>query len=178
MNHPRPAPPGTLALLTGLALLLLTACASTPSGPSAGSQPNSGSAGPAGTARPQPASPATSPATSAAPSTTPTGCSPAPASMTIQPGDQPAPVCLHPGDTLTLTARSSPTQPWQPLTSTDPTTLSCTTQTQPNGALTATCHALRPGTATVSTGTAAFSGDPHGPAQYTWTLTIEVRAAQ
>ncbi len=38
--------------------------------------------------------------------------------------------------------------------------------------LTVTCHSLTAGTGTVSTTTAAFAGDPHGPAQHTWTLTV------
>jgi hypothetical protein len=48
----------------------------------------------------------------------------------------------------------------------------------PEGALAATCHATGVGIATVATITAAFAGDPHGPAQYTWTLTVHVTAAR
>lgn len=173
MTTSHPAPPGTLALFSGLTLLLLAACASTAPGAASGPQSSSGSgsAAPAGTARPQPAS---SPPTTA-PTASPGACPHDGTPITIRPGDQPAPVCLYPGGTLTLTAGPSPTQPWQPLTTTNPAILTCTTQPHPDGALTATCRALQPGTATVSTTTAAFSGDPHGPAQYIWTLTIEVR---
>jgi len=175
MTTCRPAFPGVLAaaLIGGLTLVLLASCANGAPGPTAGSQPNSGSASPAGTARPAPASSA-SPRASGTGSAT---CGSTGAPLIIRPGDQPNPVCVHPGDILTLTAAPSPTQPWQPLTTTDPATLACTTRTGADGALTATCKALRPGAATVSTGTAAFSGDPHGPAQYFWTLTVNVSAA-
>ena len=97
--------------------------------------------------------------------------------IAIRPGGQPAPVHLHPGDTLTLAATSSWLQPWQPLTSSDPTILRCTSRSQADGALTATCHAIAVGTVTVSTTTAPFAGDPHGPAQHTWTLTVHITPA-
>jgi hypothetical protein len=131
--------------------------------------PNSGgSAEPAGTARPQPiTTPTTDPAAG------PYDGKP----ITIRRGGQPAPIRLHPGDVLTLTASGSPIQPWQPPTSSDPATLRCDPHTLPDGALTVTCHALGVGTATVSTRTAPFAGDPHGPAQHTWTLTVHITHA-
>lgn len=97
-----------------------------------------------------------------------------PEPITIRPGGRPAPVHLRPGDILTLTATSSWLQPWQPPTSSDPTILRCTSRSLADGALTATCQAVAVGTVTVSTITAPFAGDPHGPAQQMWTLTVHI----
>jgi hypothetical protein len=166
---------GTL-LATGLIATFLAACAGTaatsPNSQGSDSVGSSGSATPARTARPGQPPPPTTPASNGTP-----GCTPARATITARAGDQPVPVCLHPGHTLTITTEPSPLQPWQPMTSTDPAVLMCSSQPLPQGARTATCRALRPGTATVTTITAPFSGDPHGPAQHTWTLTIHVQPA-
>lgn len=159
-----------LTLLAGLTVLI-TACAKVPDASAARKPDSSGSAEPAVTARPQPTAMPT------APNTTPVACPYDGTPITIRPGDQPAPICLHPGDLLTLGAQPSPTQPWQPPTSSAPATLRCDSRPLADGALTATCHALGLGTASVSTTTAAFAGDPHGPAQYTWTLTVHVTPA-
>lgn len=180
MTGKPPTPPGALTLLAGLSLLLLTACASTtPNAASGPGQGSSGSAEPATSAKPS-AAPASSPAAPPSPAsppasgTHPVGCPLKTITLTAKPGERPAPVCLHPGDTLTINTQPSPLQPWQAATSTDPTALGCTSQRQADGALTITCHALRPGNASVSTTTAAFSGDPHGPAQFTWTLNVQI----
>lgn len=86
-------------------------------------------------------------------------------------------MCLHVGETLTISAPPSAAQPWQPMTVSDEMLLTCTSQHGAQGSLTAVCHALKRGTAAVSTMTAPFSGDPHGPAQFIWTLTIEILPA-
>lgn len=170
MTSKPPSVPAVLTLLAGLAMLL-AACAKNPDVPS-GREPNStGSAGPGATARPQ-FTPG--PGTSAA---NPTACPYDGTPITIRRGGHPAPICLHPGDVLILNALPSPTQPWQPPTSSDATILRCDSRLLAEGALTATCHALGLGTVTVSTTTAAFAGDPHGPAQYTWTLTVQITGA-
>ena len=173
-------PFGTRTLLVGGLLAMLAACAAAGSDAGAGagvpsgarSSPSSlGSAAPAGTARPGP------PGTSTAPLPVDPLCSPAPASITARFGEQPRPVCLRVGQHLTITTQPSPTQPWQSMTTSAAAVLECTSQLDDQGALTATCSALRPGTATVSTTTAPFAGDPHGPPQHTWTLTIHVQPA-
>jgi hypothetical protein len=163
--------------------MLLASCAGTASGSGSGSSPTgssaqggsgsggSGSAQPAGTARADP------PAASDTASQGASGCLPAPAVITARTGEQPAPVCLRVGASLTITAQPSPAQPWQPMTTSNPAVLACTSRAADRGALTATCRALAPGTATISTTTAAFAGDPHGPPQYTWTLTVHVQPA-
>jgi hypothetical protein len=108
-------------------------------------------------------------------SATPTaGC--APATLTIVKGTPPAPVCLAAGADLNLTSEASPLQPWSALDSSDPAVLSCHSTGHPDGSITATCHANKPGTATLTTVTAPFAGDPHGPAQYQWQLTVTVPA--
>ena len=146
-----------------LLMLLLAACAN---GPNAGAAAGStGSAGPAGTGRPQPTS---------TPATEPASCPYDGRPIAIGRGAHPAPVCVHPGDVLTLTADPSPTQPWQPATSSDAAVLRCDSRQLADGALAVTCHAVAAGTVTVSTTTAAFAGDPHGPPQHTWTLTVQV----
>jgi hypothetical protein len=169
-RRPTASPGAALAPLAGVSLLLLAACGNTaPTAVGSVKPHSSGSTAPATTAQPQSPSPSAS-----APAGNPTSCPLKTLALTAQPGDQPAPVCLHPGDTLTITAQDSPLQPWQPAISTNPAALSCTSRPQAGGALTIVCHALHPGDVTVSTTTAPFSGDPHGPAQYTWTLTVRI----
>jgi hypothetical protein len=58
--------------------------------------------------------------------------------------------------------------------SSDATVLRCVTRPLADGAVEATCTAQRPGTATVTTATGPFAGDPHGPPQATWQLSITV----
>jgi len=95
--------------------------------------------------------------------------------LTIEWGGPPRPVCLRVGATLVIVAPSSPLQPWQQFTSSNPRVLTCDTRKSADGAATATCHARQPGRATVRTMTAAFSGDPHGPAQQVWSLPVTVQ---
>lgn len=131
----------------------------------------SGSPGSGGSAPAVPARPAPSAATGA-----PTGAtgSCGSARVTVSPGAGAAPVCLRVGEQLVLDAPSSPTQPWQLFTSSDTQTVTCDSSQQPNGSATATCRAIHPGAATISTGTAPFAGDPHGPPQQQWQLTVTV----
>jgi hypothetical protein len=167
--------PGAVTLLAGLTVLVLAACGRPTSDTTgAAGQPNStgnsAHAGTPGTARPLPGLPS-------GPSSNPAVCPYDGVPITIRPGAQPGPICLHPGDAVTLNAQPSPQQPWQPPTSSDPDTLACTSQPLRDGALTATCHALRPGTATVSTTTAPYPGGAGGISQSIWTLTIHVTPA-
>ena len=181
----RPLPFGVRMLLLGALLALSASCASagqssgaaqgsagvggsTGSGDSTASATSSGSAGPGRSTRPLP------PAASASPSSPPTLCTPAPAVIAVHPGEPSATVCLKVGNTVTITAPPSAAQPWMPLTTSDAAVLACTSQRQDQGSFTATCRALAPGTATVTTQTAPFAGDPHGPPQYMWVLTIIV----
>lgn len=83
-------------------------------------------------------------------------------------------MCMHVGGTMTITAPPSAAQPWQPMKTSDATVVACTSHQENQGALTGVCHALKPGTAIVTTMTAPFAGDPHGPAQIMWTLRIHV----
>jgi hypothetical protein len=87
-----------------------------------------------------------------------------------------SPVCLRVGEDLQISVPSSPTQPWQPVTSSDPRVLDCHPGTAGQGTTTVICTAHRPGTAVVSTTTGPFNGDPHGPAQHEWQLTVTVTA--
>jgi hypothetical protein len=154
------------------ALLLLAACGSGSAGQvgdSGGSPGDSaGSASAAGTAGPL----SSSSEVRATP--TSTGCSSVPESVHAHHGEQPAAVCLTPGATLHIVTDPSPRQPWSTLTSTDESVVRCTSRATPDGAIEATCTAVKPGTVTVSTVTASFAGDPHGPAQYMWRLEITV----
>lgn len=183
-GRPSPSPNGRTAplfvraLLMGAMLVLLGACASAGAsqGSASGSAGSGGSAAAGDSTGPVPSASSTGPAPSPEPS--PAGeCAPAPAVITIRIGHQPPAVCLRVGDSLTITAPSSAAQPWQPMTVTDASVLACTSQRGDQGSLTAVCRALKPGVANVSTMTAPFAGDPHGPAQFMWTLTIHVQPA-
>jgi len=56
----------------------------------------------------------------------------------------------------------------------DRAVLDCMTTPVPDNGFTATCHAVRAGTVTLTTMTAPFAGDPHGPPQSVWQLTVRV----
>ena len=188
---------GFRTLLVGGLLVVLAACAganSTPvsgagsssgsgaqesTGPSnsSGSSGSSGSAPPAGTAHVGSPAASSTGATSGVPLPVDPLCSQPPSSITARAGERPRPVCLRVGQSLTITTQASPTQPWQLMTASNPALLACTSHGIGQGAVTATCKALRSGTVTVSTTTAPFAGDPHGPPQYTWSLIIEVKPA-
>jgi hypothetical protein len=184
MPRRRPLPLGARTLLLATLLALSSGCAGAgaaqPAGAPQGAGSGAGSAGSggsgaAGTARAIPPATGSSSAPAGAPS--PSGgadCAAPPATIAIVPGHEPAPVCLRVGDTLTITAPPSAAQPWQPMKTSDAAVLACASRQEDQGALTAVCHALRPGAVIVSTMTAPFAGDPHGPAQFMWTLTIHV----
>jgi hypothetical protein len=114
--------------------------------------------------------------------TTPTSEPPSPARcpdnahITVNPAEPAAPICLSVGHTVHLNTEPSPHQPWETFTSSDPDVVRCESAPVPDGAMQADCTARKPGTAIVSTGTMPFSGDPHGPAQQMWQLTITVNA--
>jgi hypothetical protein len=154
------------------ALLLLTACGSGSAGQvgdSGGSPADSvGSASAAGTAGPS------SPSSEVHPAPTSTGCPSVPETVRVHHGEQPAAICLTPGATLRIVTDPSPRQPWSALTSTDESVVRCISRAATDGAIEATCTAVNSGTATVSTVTAPFAGDPHGPPQYMWRLEIAV----
>jgi hypothetical protein len=84
------------------------------------------------------------------------------------------PVCLRTAATLQLTAQPSPHQPWQPLVSSDPGVVRCQSTPAADGSLTGTCVAVASGSAALRTSTAPFPGDPHGPPQQDWTITVIV----
>jgi hypothetical protein len=94
----------------------------------------------------------------------------------VDTANPPAPVCLQVGQELRLAAGASPQQPWETFTSSDPAVVSCTSTRLPDGAVQAICRARRPGTATITTGTMPFAGDPHGPVQHIWQLAVTVKA--
>jgi hypothetical protein len=94
--------------------------------------------------------------------------------VTAVKGEAPAPVCLRLGDHVTVTAPPSANQPWQAMTSDDESIVGCTSRQLTDGGLEATCTALALGTTTVSTMTAPYAGDPRGPQQSIWRLTITV----
>ncbi len=76
---------------------------------------------------------------------------------------------------LRIDAPVSPRQPWQPFVTSNPQAIACTTRAGQDAAATATCRALRAGSATVSSITAPFAGDPHGPMQQLCELEVQVR---
>lgn len=113
------------------------------------------------------------PTTSGQPAAVTSGCA-HPTQLRVSPTQAGGPVCLPVGHQLRIDTPTSPHQPWQAFVSSDPGVIECTSTTGPDGAATATCRALRTGSATISTATAPFTGDPHGPPQMTWTLTVHV----
>jgi hypothetical protein len=154
-----------------LAVPLLAACAGTAAGPGGGS----GSSPPASSGQPRPgrSTPPPTP-TPTSPPPAPGGCTRQPGPVTVRPGERPEPVCLAGEATLRIRTEPSPLQPWTPLTSSNESVLRCSSRPIGDGAVEATCTAGGPGTATVSTSTAPFAGDPHGPPQEIWELQIIV----
>jgi len=116
--------------------------------------------------------PSTSTATSS--SAPPTGCRSGTVMLPIRSGPSPAPMCLRIGGMIQFTAESSPRQPWQPLTSSAPGVLRCQSHPAVEGSIDGSCSALAAGSATLHTSTAPFAGDPHGPPQLFWDLTVTV----
>jgi hypothetical protein len=165
--------PARLARFTALPLatlaLTLSACArptaGIPSGGASGAEASSSASAAAVPSAPSPR--ATSPTPSA------TGC-PDSLAVVVRAQQAAAQVCLAVGGTLRVSSEPSARQPWQPLSTSDGTVLSCASSPGPDGTIDATCRALRPGTVTVSTYTAPFPGDPQGPQQYLWRLVVTV----
>lgn len=150
-------------LLTLAVLLLLGACGAGPAAEQSPAPPNGHGTGTAATGSPS----ATTPS--------PSGkdrCGPHSLVATVR--QQPAPHCLRVGDVLYITTETSPQQPWSLPASSDESVLQCIPRALTDGATTATCTAHRRGTATVTTTTAAFAGDPHGPPQTQWELHVTV----
>ena len=100
-------------------------------------------------------------------------CSPQP-TVRIQAGQSPPPMCVVVGQAIRFTADASPRQPWGPIVSSDARVLSCTSHRQVEGSVGGTCIARQRGTATVSTMTSNFPGDPHGPPIYLWSARVTV----
>jgi hypothetical protein len=162
------------AIIFGVGLTVAVAgsagCGARVTGASGQGSGGQGSAGPV---------PATVPVASVRADPTPGGaghgsCAAGGGHLVADPATPPAPVCLRVGEELNLSTPTSPLQPWQPFTSSDPQVLDCHPTPSADGAASAVCTARRPGSATVSTVTGPFSGDPHGPAQHMWQLTITV----
>jgi hypothetical protein len=151
-----------------LAAVLLSACATGTPDVAASGEPSSGGSAPDASVRPSPGTPS--------PSGTGAGdCATGTVQIAIRPGETPQPVCLRVGAVLRIDAPASPRQPWQPFTSSDPQVVGCTTAQGQDGAATATCAARRAGSATISTMTGPFAGDPHGPMQQQWQIVVQVR---
>lgn len=152
------------AVSSGLTMIVLAACNAAGSG---GAVPGgSGSAGPVARSMP-PTLPSEPPAPA------PGRCG-GPLSITVDAAHPPAPVCLRVGEKLQIVAGASPRQPWQAVASSDPAVVTCASTRGTDGAVSAVCHALRPGAAVLRTGTEPFAGDPHGPPQQSWELSITV----
>lgn len=173
----------TLRCAAVLAVFLLAACAQ-PATSAAPPRPTTSA--PTTTVPPTTSAPdsttstvASTPAPSAAPTpghpAPPPGCAAGAVELEIraQPGPRPA-LCLRTGAQLRFTAESSPRQPWQPLVSSAPSVLSCASHPAVEGSVAGVCTALAPGGTTLTTSTSAFAGDPHGPPQIAWTLTVTV----
>lgn len=160
-------------LVVAVAVMCAAACTSGPNTPAP--------AGPASVPSPgPPLIPPTGGHPSPEPTTTPpptTGGCPARADVQIRPGAVPAAICLPLNGVLAVTAPPSPRQPWGPLASSDDSVLRCASQPRADGSISGTCTALHPGTATISTVTAPFAGDPGGPPQVRWQIEITVHGA-
>lgn len=91
---------------------------------------------------------------------------------TVRPNEVVGPVCLLLGATLNVTAAPSPDRPWQPLSSSDPAVLSCSSMAGPNGTVAGTCTALKVGSVTVSSRT----GTEAGGSGERWLLTLTIVA--
>jgi hypothetical protein len=161
-----------------VATMLLAACATGAATHSASAPGGvtSGDAQPRGSASDASLRPVTPTSATPSPSSRPTGnCATDAQRVTVRAGESPQSVCLRVGAVLRLDAAASPRQPWQAFVTSKEQVLSCGTRQGPDGAASATCQALRPGSAVVQTMTAPFAGDPHGPMQRQWQLAVLVR---
>jgi hypothetical protein len=161
-------------LVLAVAVPLIASCGG-PDQPAGG---GSGSTGPPGsTGSPPVAGGSGSTGSTGTPGPAPTGtggrCADG-TTITARVGAAPAAVCLTRGGSLLVRTEPSHLQPWAPLASSDESIVRCRSRRLADGAVEATCTAVGPGTATLSTSTAPFGGDPHGPPQDTWRLPITV----
>jgi hypothetical protein len=92
----------------------------------------------------------------------------------VDPAEPPRPVCVGVGHVVRIVTGMSPSRPWKGFSSSDPAVLRCDSARAPDGSARAECTGERAGRAVVVTGTLPFSGDPHGPAQRIWELTVTV----
>ena len=153
-------------------LVLAAGCGSAP--PPGQPLPPSGGQG-TGTATTGGPQPSTSPPPPPSSSSSPTGSARCGARRVVASvREQPEPQCLQVGASLRISAEPSPRQPWSLPASSDESVLRCAARLLPDGAAAATCTAMRHGTATVTTSTAPFAGDPHGPPQTQWHLVVNV----
>lgn len=86
----------------------------------------------------------------------------------------PAPQCLTADAVLRIRMPDAPARPWSWPVSSDDAVVHCTARQLPQGAAEAVCIGRRTGTATVTTSATPFAGDPHGPPQAPWQVTITV----
>jgi hypothetical protein len=107
-------------------------------------------------------------------SSSPDACRTSPVDLAIA-LNTPAPsVCVHVGALLNVASEANRLQPWLPVQSSDPQVISCTSTQHPDGSVSATCTAHRPGAAMLVATTGPFAGDPHGPPQRSWTASVTV----
>lgn len=161
---------------TLILFLLVAGCSSKSSGSSSPGPPStpsgsSPSSGPVSQTPPGAASSQPSPGSPPQPSPP---CGTGTVTKTAKKGEVPEPLCQVVGAMLRVSAEPSPRQPWMPLTSSDQAVLECTSRPAPGGSIDAMCTAVRPGSATVSTVTSPFAGDPHGRPQFRWAVRVRV----
>jgi len=96
------------------------------------------------------------------------------ADVIVDPARPPKPVCISVGHVVELSTGIAPHHPWSAFASSDPAVLACASARVPGGAVQARCTGRRPGIAVITTGTMPVPGDPHGPAQRIWELTVTV----
>jgi hypothetical protein len=153
-----------------VAVLVLGGCArpSGGTGPAgAGASPSSVGAGTTPTTAPGAGSPgAGSPASG--------GCVAGTQDVTVRKNEPPARTCLVVGARLHISTEPSPRHPWQPLSSSDSTVLSCTSKSGDAGTIDGTCLAVRAGTAVLTVVTRAAPGDTRYVPDYLWELTVRV----
>lgn len=147
------------------AAVVLAACGGTAGGQPPNASPGGRGTGSAETARPT--QPSTAPPSSA-------GQCRDDAHLTVDPAHPPAPICLRVGHVLHVSTTVSPHQPWESLASSDPGVVTCESTHVADGAVQAACTGQKPGTTIISTQTMPFQGDPHGPAQVMWQITVTV----
>ena len=171
MTHRFPALIGIGATIVAVTVAAIACGGPTPTGSAGGTAAGHGTAGPASATSPTPEPQSGHPKPSGPGSAS---CAEGSRQLTIDPAAPPPLLCLRIGETLYLSTPASPLQPWQPFMSSDPQVLECRGGNGAEGTVAAVCTARRAGQAAVTTQTGPFSGDPHGPAQQSWHLTVQV----